>query len=555
MKNTLKKLLVASLIALAPAIASAQITVPAGGTGQTGFPLNSLLYVQSSLRIAATSSNPLTVGAIIATSSATSTYSGGVAVKQICLTGSPTVCLGAVGGGSGTVTNIATNNGVTGGPITTTGTIGLDLSRLVSGALTIWNGSQLQATTTSPLTIGSLTATTTATSTFAGGISAPNFCLSGTPTICLGASGGGSSSVGPLNVLQASNGSGGFIATGTPTLTIGNVIATSTTLQNLFASAVGIELGLNPPATALDVNGAFTLEGSTQTNFVTPIGSSIATKINIPLFTPTTFSQVMAMGLSAAADGTDRVLTLADGRASPHQPSLGILSVGESDIGGFSWDGSDSKFYVKTLAASVGIKENTTEVATFLNNGLNGLASTSPNGVLSLGTTNGINFTNATSTFNSTGGINLYSGCYAIQGTCIGGSSGGSGGITMDGHGATTSNDGGATALYVATTTSINAGQKIDIWARCTMGSTYGGAFSLAVTNPGGGTTTMDTVNMRQTSASLYNFSQSLIGEYTATTSGKLYIAINDSSGFTMGTGAAAGFCGDFGFVWQRFNN
>ncbi len=48
-------------------------------------------------------------------------------------------------------------------------------------------------------------------------------------TSSLGISGGsGSSSVGPINVLQASNGSGGFIATGTPTLTVGNVVATST---------------------------------------------------------------------------------------------------------------------------------------------------------------------------------------------------------------------------------------------------------------------------------------------------------------------------------------
>lgn len=46
--------------------------------------------------------------------------------------------------------------------------------------------------------------------------------------IACGSGGGGSSSVGPINTLQASNGSGGFIATGTPQLTVGNIIATTT---------------------------------------------------------------------------------------------------------------------------------------------------------------------------------------------------------------------------------------------------------------------------------------------------------------------------------------
>jgi hypothetical protein len=68
----------------------------------------------------------------------------------------------------GTVTSIATNNGITGGTITTTGTIGLDISGLSTNALTAWNGSKLVATGTPQLTVGNLLATsTTATSTFA----------------------------------------------------------------------------------------------------------------------------------------------------------------------------------------------------------------------------------------------------------------------------------------------------------------------------------------------------------------------------------------------------
>jgi hypothetical protein len=48
-----------------------------------------------------------------------------------------------------------------------------------------------------------------------------------------------------------------------------------------------------------------------------------------------------------------------------------------------------------------------------------GIGTTTPGSLLSIGTTNGINLSTATSTFNSTGGINLNSGCYAIGGNCL----------------------------------------------------------------------------------------------------------------------------------------
>lgn len=73
---------------------------------------------------------------------------------------------GGGGGGSGTVTSVATNNGLTGGTITTTGTLGLDISQLSTNALVSWNGTQLSATGTPQLTVGTVLATsTTATST------------------------------------------------------------------------------------------------------------------------------------------------------------------------------------------------------------------------------------------------------------------------------------------------------------------------------------------------------------------------------------------------------
>ncbi|MHB1769826.1 MAG: hypothetical protein ACYCPH_01960, partial [Minisyncoccota bacterium] len=59
------------------------------------------------------------------------------------------------------------------------------------------------------------------------------------------------------------------------------------------------------------------------------------------------------------------------------------------------------------------------EAARFNSSGFLGIGTTTPGSLLSIGTTNGINFSTATSTFSSTGGINLTSGCYALGGTCL----------------------------------------------------------------------------------------------------------------------------------------
>ena len=52
-------------------------------------------------------------------------------------------------------------------------------------------------------------------------------------------------------------------------------------------------------------------------------------------------------------------------------------------------------------------------------NGRLGIGTSTPGSLLSVGNTNGINFSTATSTFSSTGGINLAAGCFAVNGVCI----------------------------------------------------------------------------------------------------------------------------------------
>lgn len=97
---------------------------------------------------------------------ATSTFNRGVNIAGGCFSISG-ICIGA---SSGTVTSVATNNGLTGGAITTTGTLGLDISKLNSNSNQVfWDGTRLFSST-SQMTVGSILATTTSTSQFWGNV-------------------------------------------------------------------------------------------------------------------------------------------------------------------------------------------------------------------------------------------------------------------------------------------------------------------------------------------------------------------------------------------------
>jgi hypothetical protein len=62
----------------------------------------------------------------------------------------------------------------------------------------------------------------------------------------------------------------------------------------------------------------------------------------------------------------------------------------------------------------------TTTLFVVTNTGNVGIGTTTPGTLFSIGNNAGINFSEATSTFNTTGGINITAGCYAINGACIG---------------------------------------------------------------------------------------------------------------------------------------
>lgn len=135
------------------------------------------------------------------------------------------------------------------------------------------------------------------------------------------------------------------------------------TLSNSFK--LGRVTLKSPTSSVLEVEGALRLSGTTLDNYVTPAGSTIPTKINIPTQTLSQYGQVVLTGISVYSDPTARVFSFLDARTSPHQPTLAIFSPNEQNIFGFSWEGSDQDCYIKSLAGNVFIRVDTTDIIGF----------------------------------------------------------------------------------------------------------------------------------------------------------------------------------------------
>lgn len=139
--------------------------------------------------------------------------------------------------------------------------------------------------------------------------------------------------------------------------------------NNLFTvdsvnSRVGINLGASNTPTlksgvgGLEILGALRLSGgsSQADTFATPGGTNVDTKINIPVYNPGPFNQLVAMGLPSTADSTARALSLFDARTTAHQPTISVFNPGESQVFGLSWDGSDSIAVLKSTGSAIAIQ-------------------------------------------------------------------------------------------------------------------------------------------------------------------------------------------------------
>lgn len=284
------------------------VTIGNGGTFNNTYALNTPLEYNGT-KITSTSSVGI-FDNIISTTTASSTFAGGIDAKTICLQGT-TTCLGAAGGGSGTVTNIATNNGLTGGPITNTGTIGLDLSQYpVNGLILTYNGSQITATGTPSLTVGSIYATsTTASSTISSGLSiggkqvyatAGGLAVGNSSSAAIGAYGLGSFALG-----QTGASGGPIISSGQGSFAGGqSTISTGITASGNGSLAFGAGTLNNSGIGAINFGSSYTNStnnifevGFTSNPALTVIGSSVGISSTTPY--PNSLSVAGAGGVVA----------------------------------------------------------------------------------------------------------------------------------------------------------------------------------------------------------------------------------------------------------------
>lgn len=201
----------------------------------------------------------------------------------------------------------------------------------------------------------------------------------------------GTISIGSSNTSSISLGN---VSTGTPiTLHGGTTVTNSsesteafsvtTSLNNKVLTVdtenvrVGIGLiGTNAPSLSgygLEVQGALRLGGgilggSGTDVFTTPVGSTVGTKINIPLYDPGSYGQLIALGLPSTANSTSRVLSLFDARTGAHQPTIGVFSPNEDNLIGFSWDGSNSVASVKNTGNTLALQGGGVNILTAKNN-------------------------------------------------------------------------------------------------------------------------------------------------------------------------------------------
>lgn len=145
--------------------------------------------------------------------------------------------------------------------------------------------------------------------------------------------------------------------------------------------------------TSSDFGDQFTYVGTTSSSLVKFGIGTLNPNQALDVNTPTNYQGIFVHGNAAPDIGFAQ-----NGGATPSW-KLGISGNNGSEL-------------------SVSSGSGATDVMNFLGSNI-GISSTTPGSLLSIGNTNGINFSTGTTTFSSIGGINLTSGCFAISGICL----------------------------------------------------------------------------------------------------------------------------------------
>jgi hypothetical protein len=121
-------------------------------------------------------------------------------------------------------------------------------------------------------------------------------------------------------------------------------------------------------AGSLYVIGSLSFATFGQTTFHTPAGANVSTKINIPLFDPGAYGQLIALGLPSTAQATARAITVFDDRSlsggQPNQPPIGVISPNEGNIFGLSWEGTNTTGYVYVgSGGNISLQSGTNQLA------------------------------------------------------------------------------------------------------------------------------------------------------------------------------------------------
>ncbi|MGK2896041.1 MAG: hypothetical protein ACSLEY_00350 [Candidatus Saccharimonadales bacterium] len=145
----------------------------------------------------------------------------------------------------------------------------------------------------------------------------------------------------------------------------------------------------------LNVNGVANFDDginitNSSSTYTTPLGATLQSAINIVNHNLDEFGSLLSLGITEGSPNTARGILVADARTNgTHQASIGVLSPDESQIFGFSWEGSSSTAYLKNSASTVTIRtSDITDVATFASSAINLLQPTTASATVTVATTN-----------------------------------------------------------------------------------------------------------------------------------------------------------------------